>query len=83
MSFLIQTLFKIVDGLFSWGHLIIDIFSNSNYFQSISFAQVGWQDNAVAYALTQRGRSSLSSQIWLECVPTDIMSFVLDDFPNS
>ena len=67
----------------SGGHLIFDIFSLSNSFQSISFAHVGRQGNAVAHALAQRARSSLSSQIWLECVPTDIMSFVLDDIPNS
>ena len=67
----------------SGGHLILDILSHSNSFQIISFAHVGWQGNSVAHALAQRARSSLSSQIWLECVPTDIMSFVLDDFPNS
>ena len=65
------------------GHLIKDTLSYSNSFQSISFTYVGWQGNVVAHALAQRARSSLSSQIWLECVPTDIMSFVLDDFPNS
>ena len=67
----------------SRGHLIKDILSHSNSFQSISFAHVGRQGNAIAHALAQRARYSLSSQIWLECVPTDIMSFVLDDFPNS
>ena len=67
----------------SGGHLIFDIFSLSNSFKSISFAHVGRQGNAVAHALAQRARSSLSSQIWLECVPTNIMSFVLDDIPNS
>ena len=67
----------------SGGHLILDILSHSNSFQIISFAHVGWQGNSVAHALAQRARSSLSSQIWLEFVPTDIMSFVLDDFPNS
>jgi len=65
------------------GRLIKDILSYSNSFQSISFAHVGRQGNAVAHALAQRARSAISSQIWLECVPTDIMCFVLDDFPNS
>ena len=65
------------------GHLIKDIKSQSNSFLSISLAHVGRQGNAVAHALAQRARQSFSSQIWLECVPTDIMSFVLDDFPFS
>ena len=59
------------------GHLIKDIKSQSNSFLSISFAHVGWQ------SLAQQARQSLSSQIWLECLPSDIMSFVLDDFPFS
>ena len=33
------------------GHLIKDILSHSNSFQSISFAHVGWQGNAVKHAL--------------------------------
>ncbi|XP_030931047.1 uncharacterized protein LOC115956926 [Quercus lobata] len=69
--------------LSSGGHLLADISSLSNSFQSISFAHVGRQGNAVAHALAQRARSSLSTQIWLECVPTDIMSIVMDNFPNS
>ena len=64
-------------------HLIKDILSYSNSFQSISFAHVGRQGNAVVHALAQRARSAISSQIWLECVPTDIICFVSDDFPNS
>ena len=43
------------------GHLIKDIFSHSNSFQSISFTHVGQQGNAVAHALAQQARSSLSS----------------------
>ena len=69
--------------LSSGGHLLADISSLSNSFQSISFAHVGRQGNAVVHALAQRARSSHSTQIWLECVPTDIMSFVMDDYPNS
>ncbi|XP_030928029.1 uncharacterized protein LOC115954252 [Quercus lobata] len=65
------------------GHLIKDILSLSNSFQSISFAHVGRQGNAVAHALAQQARSSPSSQVWLKCVPTDILSFVLNDFPFS
>ena len=65
------------------GHIIKDILSQSNSFMSISFAHIGRQGNAVAHALAQRARQSFSSQIWLECVPTDIMSFILDDFPFS
>nr|XP_023881687.1 uncharacterized protein LOC111994059 [Quercus suber] len=65
------------------GHIIQDIKSYSNSFMSISFAHVGRQGNAVAHAFAQRARQSFSSQIWLECVPTDVMSFVLVDFPSS
>ena len=65
------------------GHIIKDILSYSNSFQNISFAHVGRQSNAEAHALAQQARLAISSQIWLECVPTDIMCFVLDDFPNS
>ena len=68
----------------SWGgHIIEDILSQSNSFLNIFFAHVGRQGNAVAHALAQRVRQSLSSQIWLKCVPSDIMSFVLGDFPFS
>ena len=65
------------------GHLIKDILFHSNSFQSMSFAHVGRQGNAVAHALAQRARSSPFSQVWLECVATDIMSFVLHDLPIS
>ena len=64
-------------------HLIKDILSHSNSFQSMSFAHVGQQGNAVAHALAQRAKSSPFSQVWLECVATDIMSFVLHDLPIS
>ena len=68
----------------SWGgHIIKEILSQSNSFLSISFAHVGRQGNAVAHALAQRARNSLTSQIWSECVPSNLMSFVLDDFPFS
>ena len=66
----------------SWGgNLIRDIKSQSNSFLSISFAHVGRQGNAVAHALAQQARQSFLPQIWLECVPMDIMAFVLDDYP--
>ena len=65
------------------GHTIKDILSQSNSFLSISFAHVDRQGNVVAHALAQRARQYFSSQIWLECVPTDILSFVLDDFSFS
>ena len=61
------------------GHLIKDIVSLSNSLVSISFAHVRRQGNAVAHALAQRARQYLASHIWLECVPTDILSFVLED----
>ena len=66
----------------SWGgHITKEILSQSNSFLSISFAHVGRQGNAVAHVLAQRARNSLTSQIWSEDVPPDLMSFVLDDFP--
>ena len=61
------------------GHLIKDIVSLSNSLVSISFAHVRRQGNAVAHALAQRARQYLASHIWLECVPPDILSFVLED----
>ena len=61
------------------GHLIKDIAYLSNSFRSISFAHVRRQGNVVAHTLAQRARQFFSSLIWLEYVPTDIMSFVLDD----
>ena len=61
------------------GHLIKDIVSLSNSLVSISFAHVRRQGNTVAHALAQRARQNFSSHIWLECVPTDILSFVLED----
>ena len=65
------------------GHLIMDIKSKSNSFLSISFVHIGRQGNAVAHALAQRARQYFFPQIWLECVPPDILSFVLGDFPFS
>ena len=48
----------------SWGgHIIKEILSQLNSFLSISFAHVGRQGNAVAHALAQRARNSLTSQI--------------------
>ena len=68
----------------SWGwHIIKDILTQSNSFLSISFAHVGRQGTAVAHALAQRARNSLTFQILLECVPSNLMSFVLGDFPFS
>ena len=53
--------------------------------QAVKFtAELGYaQGNAVAHTLAQRARKSLTSQIWLECVPSNIMSFVLGHFPFS
>ena len=61
----------------------MDIKSMSNSFSSISLAHVGRQGNAIAHALAQRARQSFFPQIWLECVPPYILSFVSGDFPPS
>lgn len=64
------------------GHLLKDILSQSNSFQSNSFYHVGRQDNTVAHALTPRAKRYFPLQIWLESVPLDILFFVLFDIPN-
>ena len=53
--------------------------------QAVKFtAELGYaQGNVVAHTLAQRARKSLTFQIWLECVPSNIMSFVLGHFPFS
>lgn len=62
------------------GHLVKDIFSFVNSFQSISFSHIVQQDNAIACALAQRERHSFLLAIWMESVSQDVLSFVLSDF---
>ena len=61
------------------GHLIHNISTLKNSFQSISFSHVVRQDNAVAHALAQRARHSFPLSVWVEHVPQDIVSFFLHD----
>ena len=60
-------------------HLIHDISTLKNSFQSISFSHVVRQGNAVAHALAQRARHSFPLSVWVEHVPQDIISFFLHD----
>ncbi|XP_050259092.1 uncharacterized protein LOC126704102 [Quercus robur] len=61
------------------GHILKDILSHLNSFQSCSFSHIGRQGNAVAHALTQRARLSFPLEVWMESVPPDISSFVRFD----
>ena len=64
-------------------HLIKDIQSHVNSFQSISFSHVVRQDNAATHALIQKAKLYFPLLIWLKSVPPDILSFILFDFSNS
>ena len=61
------------------GHVLKDILSHLNSFQSCSFSHIGRQGNAVAHALAQRARLSYPLEVWMESVPPDISSFVRFD----
>lgn len=61
------------------GHLIHDISTLKNSFQSISFSHVVRQGNVVAHALAQKARHSFPLSVWVEYVPQDIVSFFLHD----
>ena len=61
------------------GHILKDILSYQNSFQSCSFSYIGRQGNVVAHALAQRARLSCPLEVWLESVPLDISSFVQSD----
>ena len=61
------------------GHILKDIVSRLNSFQSCSFSHVGRQGNVVALALAQRARLSFPLEVWTEFVPSAISSFVLSD----
>jgi len=61
------------------GHIIKDIVSHLNSFQSWCFFHVGRQGNAIAHALTQKARLSFPLEVWMESVPLAISSFVLAD----
>ena len=65
------------------GHLIHDISTLKNSFQSISFSHVVRQGNAVAHALAERARHSFPLSVWVEHVPQDIVSFHLHDLRSS
>ena len=61
------------------GHILKDIVSHLNSFQSCSFSHIGRQGNAVALALAQRARFSFSLEVWMESVPPAISPFVLSN----
>ena len=61
------------------GHILKDILSHLNSFQSCSFSHIGRQGNAVVHALAQRARLSYPLEVWMESVPPDISSFVRFD----
>ena len=61
------------------GHILKDIISRLNSFQSCFFSHVGRQGDAVVHALTHRVRLSFPLEVWIESVPLDISSFVLSD----
>ena len=65
------------------GHLIHDISTLKNSFQSISFSHVVRQGNTVAHALAERARHSFPLFVWVEHVPQDIVSFFLHDLRSS
>ena len=61
---------------FQGGHILKDILSYLNSFQSCSFSHIGRQGNAVAHALAQRAKVSCPLEVWMESVPPDVSSFV-------
>ena len=61
------------------GHILKDIVSHLNSFQSCSFSHIGRQGNAVAHALAQRARFYFPLEVWMEFVPPAISHFVLFD----
>ena len=61
------------------GHILKDILSHLNSFQSCSFSHIGRQGDAIAHALPQRARLSYPLEVWMDYVPLDISSFVRFD----
>ena len=61
------------------GHILKDIVSHLNSFQSCSFSHIGRKGNAIAHALAQRARFSFSLEVWTESVPLAISYFFLSD----
>ena len=61
------------------GHILKDIVSHLNSFQSCSFSHIGRKGNAVAHALAQRARYSFPLEVWTESVPPAILHVVLSD----
>ena len=61
------------------GHILKDIVSYLNSFQSCSFSHIGRQGTAVVHALAQRARFSFPLEVWTESVPPAISPFILSD----
>lgn len=66
-------------GLPLGGHILKEILSLANLFQSLSFSHVVRQGNTVAHALAQRARLSFPFQVWMMLVPFDVFSFLALD----
>ena len=64
-----------------YGHLIMDILSLVNSFQSVSFSHSYRQGNAAANALAKRARFSFPLLVWMENVPSNVVQVVSADFP--
>ena len=64
-----------------YGPVIRDVLSFVNSFQSVSFSHSYRQGNAVTDALTKRARLSFQLLVWMESVASNVVHFVLADFP--
>ena len=64
-----------------YGPVIRDVLSFVNSFQSVSFSHSYRQGNAVVDALTKRARLSFQLLVWMKSVPSNVVHFVLADFP--
>ena len=64
-----------------YGHLFKDVFSLVNSFRSNFFSRYYRQDNATADALAKRTRLSFLFLVWMECVPSNVVQYVLASCP--
>ena len=64
-----------------YGPVIRDVLSFVNSFQSVSFSHSYRQGNVVADALIKRARLSFQLLVWMKSVPSNVVHFVLADFP--
>ena len=64
-----------------YGPVIKDVLSFVNSFQGVSFSHSYRQGNAFVDALAKRARLSFQLLVWMESVPSNVVQFVLADFP--